>query len=264
MEMLDKILSHKRAELKNMGHRYQTSAVAREIASADPVISLRRSLTCNKEVAIIAEIKRCSPSRGRLTDGLSIEQISQTYERAGARAVSVLTETKFFHGSTVDLQTAKKSTRLPILRKDFIIEESQVFESRLIGADAILLIVAILGPQKLADLHMLARQIGLEVLIEVHTPSEVATAVEVNPGMIGINNRDLKTFNVDLETTENLRPMIPAEIACVSESGIKCREDVLRLGNCGVDAVLVGEAIITSSDPHAKIRELSGGIEDQN
>ncbi len=207
---------------------------------------------------MIAEIKRQSPSKGLLARDLDIEKTSGLYEKAGAAAISVLTEEEFFRGSIEDLKTARACSRLPVLRKDFILEEFQVWESKFVGADAILLIVAILCPEKLCSLHSLARQIGLEVLVEIHNEGELQEALELNPEMVGINNRNLENFEVNLEVTERLRPLLPRDVVSISESGIYKREDVLRMQDLGIDAVLVGEAIVKNPDPCLKIQELLG------
>lgn len=191
---------------------------------------------------------------------LDVEETVRLYEKAGACAVSVLTEDEFFGGSVKDLKMAKSCTRLPVLRKDFILEEFQVWESRFLGADVILLIASILSSEKLPRLHSLAKQIGLEVLVEVHTERELQKALKVNPEMVGINNRNLKSFEVDLKVTQRLKPLVPQDMVCVSESGIKTREDVVRMQDLGVDAVLIGEEIVKSPDPCLKIQELLGKI----
>jgi len=262
--MLDKIVSHTRRQLEAINLQTRCAMAEFDLGAAPSVRSLRQSLSEKNSVSIIAEIKRRSPSRGALTENLSVAHTAAAYERGGARAISVLTEQEFFHGSVADLQQANSSTRLPVLRKDFIIDEFQVRQSRRIGADAILLIAAILDPKELSHLHTLAREIGLEVLVEVHSAEEIEMALTADPEIIGINNRNLHTFTVDLQTTEILRPLIPDGIVCVSESGVRARKDIDRLAACGVDAALVGEALVTAADPETKVRDLAGTNDDQN
>ncbi|RJP49047.1 MAG: indole-3-glycerol phosphate synthase TrpC [Anaerolineaceae bacterium] len=225
----------------------------------DPSMGLRPSL--------IAELKRASPSKGILAPHLDLFQVADIYTQNGASAISVLTDEKFFMGS---LETLRKLRNLqpstfdlqpvPLLRKDFIIDESQIYEARANGADAILLIAAALPDDKhFADLHACALSLGLTALVEVHDEAETERALKIpNIQLIGINNRNLATFEVSLTTTERLRPMIPAEITVVAESGIFTAQDVERLEKANVDAILVGEALVTSEDIPAKVRELSG------
>jgi indole-3-glycerol phosphate synthase len=172
--------------------------------------------------------------------------------------MSVLTEEKYFSGSIEDLVSARHVSSLPVLRKDFIVHEYQIWESRLIGADAILLIAAILEQDELVRFASLASDIGLEILFEAHTEEEIERILEIEPAIVGINNRDLTSFTVDLATTELLRGRLPDNIVCISESGIKTHEDMVRLHNCGIDAVLIGEGLVTDGNPAGKLRELRG------
>ena len=212
--------------------------------------------------SLIAELKRASPSKGILAPHLDLFQVANIYTQNGASAISVLTDEKFFMGKLETLRELRftRKSELPLLRKDFIIDEVQLYESRAIGADAILLIAAALTDDGIfADLHAIALELGLTPLVEVHEEAETERALKLKDvKLIGINNRNLATFEVSLETTERLRPMIPPEIAVVSESGIFNASDVERLANANVDAILVGEALITSDDIPAKVRELSG------
>jgi indole-3-glycerol phosphate synthase len=212
--------------------------------------------------SLIAELKRASPSKGILAPHLDLFQVADIYTQNGASAISVLTDEKFFQGKLETLRELrfKRKSELPLLRKDFIIDEVQLYEAKANGADAILLIAAALTDDKLfADLHACALSLGLTALVEVHDEAEAERAMKIpNIKLIGINNRNLATFDVTLETTEKLRPMIPAEIVVVSESGIFTASDVERLAKANVDAILVGEALVTSDDIPAKVRELSG------
>lgn len=217
--------------------------------------------------SLIAELKRASPSRGLLAPHLDLFQVADLYTQNGASAISVLTDEKFFMGSLQTLRelrarnlTPDTSHVIPLLRKDFILHETQLYESRANGADAVLLIAAALPDDALfADLHALALELGLTPLVEVHDEAETERTLKLKDvKLIGINNRNLATFDVSLETTERLRPMIPLEIAVVAESGIFTANDVERLAKANVDAILVGEALVTSDDIPAKVRELSG------
>lgn len=260
--MLDKIVKHKYDRMAGLDFTNNIVAIEQALPSFAPVRSLRAGLTEDSRISVIAEIKRRSPSRGELAPDLSIRQTAEVYERGGAKGMSVLTDHSFFGGSIDDLMTARHCSPLPVLRKDFIIHEYQVWESRLIGADAILLIAAILNPATFRQLYTLACSIGLEILVEVHSEKEIDMVGAVAPEIIGINNRDLRTFKVDISTTERLRKHIPEHVTCISESGIKNRADMERLQACGVDAALIGESLVTNDDPAGKIRELTGANND--
>jgi indole-3-glycerol phosphate synthase len=209
-------------------------------------------------IKLIAEIKRASPSKGWLCPDLDIATLARSYARAGAVAISVLTEPTFFKGSFADLATARQVTRLPLLCKDFVLDPYQVYEARACGADAVLLIAALLSLSELLALMEIAHSLGMAALVEVHSEPEVEKALEAKANPVGINNRNLADFGVDLGTTLRLRPLIPPDVTVVSESGIKSYADVIALKNAGVNAVLVGEALVSSPDPEAKIRELKG------
>ncbi len=256
--MLDEIVNHKLNLLDGLDLKNAIASIQRSLTGLNPTTSLRESLIADNNVSVIAEVKRRSPSRGSLASSLSVEDTVTAYETGGARGISILTDSRYFGGSAEDLMTAKHVTPLPVLRKEFIVHEYQVWESRLIGADAILLIAAILDPSAMKRLYSLAGSIGLEVLVEVHSESEIDRVGLLDPRIIGINNRDLASFTVDLATTERLRKYIPEHITCVSESGIACREDMVRLQEWGIDAALIGEALVASDDPAGKIRELTG------
>lgn len=227
----------------------------RLIAGCDGPRSLEDALR-GPDLSLIAEIKRASPSKGPLHPHLDPASLAQSYARGGAAAISVLTEPAFFMGSFADLEAAREATSLPILCKEFILDPYQVYEARAHGADAILLIAAILSREELAALQGLAHQLGLSALVEVNHELELERALAARPRLVGINNRDLTDFTVDLGTTLRLRPLIPPEVIVVSESGIKSSDDAQLLRSAGVDAVLIGEALVTSPDPEAKIREI--------
>jgi len=206
--------------------------------------------------AVIAEIKQASPSKGIIRADFDPEAIAQSYASHGAACLSVLTDVDFFQGCDTDLQRARAACTLPVLRKDFTIDRYQVFEARALGADCILLIVAALGDAQLAELAGLAQEIGLDVLIEVHDADELARALPVPAPLIGINNRDLRSFNTRLDTTLNLREQVPPERHLVTESGIHTVEDVARMRAAGIGAFLVGEAFLREPEPGAALQRL--------
>ncbi|HEX7618056.1 MAG TPA: indole-3-glycerol phosphate synthase TrpC [Verrucomicrobiae bacterium] len=219
---------------------------------------------CYGPMALIAEVKKASPSAGVICKDFDPVRIAKEYEAAGASCLSVLTDEKFFQGSLDYLRQIRAAVKLPLLRKDFIIDERQILEAIEWGADAILLIVAILSDEQLAKFHSLAVEAGLAVLVEVHDEAELESAMEISPALIGVNNRDLKTFKVDLATTEKLAAkFLSSPVTChssllVAESGIHTRSDVERLKQCGAGAILVGESLMREGDIKAKVRELIG------
>jgi indole-3-glycerol phosphate synthase len=211
-------------------------------------------------VGLIAEVKKASPSRGLLRSDFDPVRLATEYRDGGAAAISVLTDEKHFRGSLSDLRSVRDALPdgPPLLRKDFLFEEYQLHEARYYGADAVLLITAILETSGLRSLIALAASLAMDALVEAHDEHELERAVAAGAKIIGINNRDLRTFHVDLATTERLAPLVPPGTTIVAESGIVTREDVRRLEMCGVHAVLIGEALVTAPDPGAKIRELFG------
>jgi indole-3-glycerol phosphate synthase len=261
MSILDEIFAHKRVEVAERKAARPLAQVPAAVAAAAPALDFTAALRMPGHVRLIAEIKRASPSKGIFALHLDTAAIYQTYAQNGAAAVSVLTDEHYFRGSLAALQTAAVQTpRLPLLRKDFICDPYQVYEARAAGADAILLIAAMLDLAALAGLHRLANDLGMAALVEVHTEAEVEAALSIDPVLIGINNRDLHDFSVRLETSRRLRRLIPAKIVIVAESGIHTAADVACLAEAGIDAVLVGEALVTAADPAAKVRELSGAV----
>jgi indole-3-glycerol phosphate synthase len=213
-------------------------------------------------ISLIAEHKRRSPSAGTIREGSSVEEIVQAYERGGAAALSVLTEPFHFAGSLDDLRAARAATTLPVLRKDFIVDPYQLYEAAAAGADAILLIVAALEAKDLAELLHEAGALDLDALVEVHDEKELETALEVEADVLGINNRDLDDFTVDIERTYELLSDVPAGKTVVSESGFRHREQLDELERVGVDAVLIGETLMRATDIEAACRELTGGGEE--
>lgn len=227
------------------------------IARQKPALDLALALKGNY-IRLIAEVKQASPSRGVLRPNLNPTELARTYAEGGAAAISVLTEANYFMGSIEHLAAIKEVVGLPLLRKDFIFDHYQVYESRAYGADALLLIAAILSQGQLKELVSLSHNLGLRCLVEVHNEAEAERAVLSEAEIIGINHRDLNTFVSDINTTRRLRPLVPKEKIVVSESGIKSRKDMERLMKWRVDAALVGEALVTAGDVRAKMKELIG------
>jgi len=260
MNILAEIIAHKRVEIAALDARSLRRAAESSPAPRDFLCALKRR-RFSRSPGLIAELKRASPSKGILAPHLDLFQVAEIYAQNGASAISVLTDEKFFMGKLETLRELRftRKSELPLLRKDFIIDEVQLFESRANGADAVLLIAAALTEDKhLADLHAIALGLGLTPLVEVHDEAETERALNLKDvRFIGINNRNLATFDITLETTERLRPIIPSEITVVAESGIFASQDVERLTKAHVDAILVGEALVTSEDIPAKVRELS-------
>ena len=255
--ILDDIVQAKKVELKKAKQVRKIAELKAKARSAAPLkpFDLRQLAA----VSIIAEVKRASPAKGVLKADLDPADQALKYREGGARAISVLTDEQFFKGSVDDLRAARKAGGLPVLRKDFVIDEYQLWEARVMLADAALLIVRILDRAQLRDYIALAREeLRMDTLVEVHGEKELDAALDAKASIIGINNRDLDTFKVTLETTARLRPLIPADRVVVSESGISRREDMVLLKNMKVDAALIGEELVKSADPAAKIRELLG------
>ena len=209
-----------------------------------------------KRPAVIAEIKRASPSRGVLREEFDPAAIARSYEKGGAACMSVLTDKDFFQGAGEHLSAARAACSLPVLRKDFLIDPYQVFESRALGADCVLLIVACLGEAEMRELEALARGAGMAVLVEVHDESELARALKLETPLLGINNRNLRSFETRLETTLDLLPRVPSDRLVITESGILSRADVARMRQRGVEAFLVGEAFMRARDPGAELKAL--------
>lgn len=214
--------------------------------------------TADQLPGLIAEIKKASPSAGLLRDPYDPVAIARSYEAAGAACLSILTESSCFHGDVEDLKAARAACDLPVLRKDFIFDPWQIYETRLIGADCVLLIMAILTDVEAADLVDHARGLDIDVLVEVHSEEELTRALALDTSLIGINNRDLKSLRTDLETTMRLAPLVPPDKIIVSESGIRTHEDVVRLGSVGASGFLVGESLLRHEDPGVAARALLG------
>jgi len=255
--ILDTIVAHKREELKALKARRPLNELRADAGITPPARDFAAALAA-PGVQLIAEIKRASPSKGVFQTDLDPAAQARTYVENGVGAISVLTDEHFFQGHLDDLRRVKRAyPAVPVLRKDFVIDPHQVYQARAAGADAVLLIVAVLADDSLADLLGLTHEIGMDALVEVHNEDELNRALKTEPRVIGINNRDLRDFTVDLRTTERLRQLIPDGTIVVAESGIHTAADVQRLARAGVDAILVGEALVTAEDTAAKVRELA-------
>ncbi len=257
MTLLDDIVRSKREELRERRGQRRTDELKAKLRDAKPARPFTEAIT-GPMLGLIAEIKKASPSAGLLRANFDPVAIAHAYEDAGARALSILTDRPHFQGSLDYLAQVRKAVTLPLLQKDFLLDDVQVYEARVLGADAVLLIAAILDPEQIKDLYALAADIGLSVLVEIHNERELESVVEWAP-VIGINNRDLTTFKTDLETTFRLLLEVPEETVVVSESGIGTREDVKKLEAVEVDAILVGETFMRAKDIGAKVKELMGG-----
>jgi indole-3-glycerol phosphate synthase len=255
--ILDRIVEVKKREVALAKARTPLAVLERSLSGAPPVRDFREALRRNP-CAIIAEIKRASPSKGRLCEDFRPREIAAVYENGGAAAISVLTDETFFEGAGAHLEEVRREAGLPVLRKDFVIDEYQVVEARLLGADAVLLIARILEEERLREYAALAASLGMSALVEVHSGGELDLALRAGAVLVGINNRDLDTFRTDLATTLELAPRVPAGMTVVGESGIQTRDDIERLLDAGVHAFLVGETLMKASDPAAKLKELTG------
>jgi len=247
MNKLDEIIAHKRTEVEKLLPRAEKLQAA--ASTRDDFRSLSRFLTLDPgRLGLIAEVKKASPSVGVIDDKFDYLTIARAYEKAGASGISVLTDENYFQGRLEYMTTIRQQLDIPVLRKDFIIHEAQIFEAVVAGADAILLIVAALDQATLVHLLNVAHSFQLEVLMEVHDLAEMDRALETDVRIIGVNNRNLKSFVVDLATTENLAEEVPHDIILVSESGIKTVADAQRVADCGADALLVGETLMRSGN----------------
>jgi indole-3-glycerol phosphate synthase len=253
---LDKIVAEKRKELEQRQKTIPLSELEAAIDKKPAPLDLASALS-GDGISLIAEVKRASPSRGDLNLDLDAVALAKTYARCGAAAISVLTEERYFKGSGSDLEAVKNALpHIPVLRKDFILDPYQLVEARAWGADAVLLIIAILDNAALKNLITISHKLGMHCLLEVHDEAELKRALVCDARLIGINNRNLDTLEVDINVTQKLRPYIPTGRIVVSESGIKGRDDIQKLKDWGVDAVLIGEALVTASDIPARIKEL--------
>ena len=265
MNILDKIIAHKRTELRDLPEaKVSVDSLRAELAQLSPRRDFVGSLLkpAKGNLGLIAEVKKASPSKGVIRKDFDPVAIAKAYEAAGASCLSVLTDEEFFQGSLDYLREIREAVELPLLRKDFMIDERQLSEAIQYGADAVLLIVACLDDEKLKNMHSLAVGAGLAVLVEVHNQKELERALAVDARLIGVNNRDLTDFTVDLGLTERLAGQIVQEVPfkriLVAESGIRNRTDVEQLENCGADAILVGTSLMSQADIAEKVAELMG------
>ena len=258
MAMLDTIVAHKRAEVGARRRAVPPEALRDRPLHAEPRRGMRAALARNAPRGVIAELKRASPSRGTIRTDYDVPALARAYAAAGATALSVLTDERFFHGALEHLAAARAATALPCLRKDFLVDPYQVEEARAWGADAVLLIAAALAPEEGASLLAVAAESGLDVLVEVHGEAELAWALAAGATFVGINNRDLATFAVSLDTTERLAGLVPGGVLVVAESGIRTRADVERLQAAGCRAILVGESLMRSANIGRSVQELLG------
>ncbi len=254
--ILDKIIETKKEEVARLKKEMALERLRDAIAGRPPCRNFR-SAVGGKDCAIIAEVKCASPSRGRMVKHFDPPAIARAYEQNGAAAISVLTDETYFSGHKNDLTRIGREVRLPLLRKDFIIDPLQIYETRAIGADAILLIVRVLGPG-LSEFIALSEELGLSPLVEVHTGSELDAALAANAKMIGINNRNLDTFVTDIRTSCELIQRIPEGHVVIAESGLKSRDDIEHLMNVGISAFLIGEALMTAPDIGRALRSFLG------
>ena len=258
--MLEKIVAKTKERLIEAKSNKSLDELKGEVSSLDinDEFPFEKALK-DPEIAIIAEVKKASPSKGLIAEDFDYIEIAKDYEQAGASAISVLTEPYFFQGSNDFLKEISENVSIPILRKDFTIDEYMIYEAKLLGASAILLIVSILDANQLKEYLDLAHELGLSAIVETHDADEIRTAMDAGAGIIGVNNRNLADFTVDINNSINLRRLVNEDIIFISESGIKTKEDVSRLKENNVDAVLIGETLMRSDDKKSLILELKNG-----
>jgi len=259
--ILDEICEHKREEVELRKRQTPLARLEEALVDARPPRDFRRALR-GSTISLIAEVKRASPTKGVFQEDLDPVDVAGAYEQGGANAISVLTDERYFKGTLDDLTLVRKHVAVPCLRKEFIIDPYQIYEARAALADAILLIVRVLSDEQLKEFQLVAKTLGMACLVETHDAHEIERAIQAGAHIIGINNRDLTTFQVDIRTTLELKKLVPGGHVLVSESGIQTRDHVKMLEDGGVDAILVGETLVTSRDIVAKIRELLGRDED--
>lgn len=255
MNILDEIIAYKKTEVASRKSLYPVKLLEQSVYFSTHPVSLKKYIRREDKSGIIAEIKRKSPSKGVINPYVSVERTSIGYMQAGASALSVLTDKNFFGGSNDDLTTARKFNFCPILRKDFTIDEYQIIEAKSIGADAILLIAAVLEPSRLRELATFAHSFGLEVLLEVHNEEELKASVDAGADLIGVNNRNLKTFELSVEVSKRLAPMMPPDAVKVSESGIESVSTIIELRKYGFEGFLMGQNFMQHSRPEAACKD---------
>ncbi len=254
MSILERIVEHKRREVDEKKREFNLSLIREEAERLKTPYDFKRAIS-SEGISIIAEVKKASPSKGIIREDFDPVEIALAYQRGGAKAISVLTDKEFFKGSPFYLRQVAEAVKLPVLRKDFIIDEFQIYGAKVLGASSYLLIVSILSDSQLSDFIELGRELGMEPLVEVHSEPEVERALKAGAQIIGINNRDLQTFKVSLSTTKELLPIIKEEgRLVVSESGIKGKEEILELHSKGVDGFLVGETLMRAEKPEEVLK----------
>lgn len=256
--ILDKIVATKRAEVAASKGSLPEANLRRALDAAPPARDFLKALAGSGPIKLIAEVKKASPSRGVIRADFQPLEIARTYEEHGATCLSVLTDVSYFQGSLEHLREIRRAVRLPVLRKDFLVDPYQLLEARAAGADAVLLIAECLDDGQLRDLHAAAPDLGMTPLVEFHDPEQLPRILDLGATLIGVNNRDLRTFRVDLEHTLRMRERIPRECVVVGESGVRSREDLLRLERAGVQAALVGELLMAQPDIGLAVRQLLG------
>ena len=258
--ILAQIIEKKREELKAQKENLPLIEIQERLkdVSFDKKHNFKHNISRPHQINLIAEVKKSSPSKGIIRDNFDPIEISRVYQANGAAAISVLTEKEFFGGSLEHLELIKKEVTLPILRKDFIIDEYQIYESRLSGADSILFIADILAKEELFHFSSISNELGMDVVVEVHSEEDLEKALSADAQIVGINNRDLHSFEVNIETTSRLKRFIPKDKILISESGIRSYEDVMFLKSLEVNAVLIGEALLKSEDIASRIKEIMG------
>lgn len=256
--ILDKIVATKRVEIQRAKEALPASTLREQLAEAPPLRDFFAALAADGPIKLIAEVKKASPSKGVIREDFQPVEIAQTYQANGASCLSVLTDEQYFQGSLEYLRQIRRSVSLPILRKDFILDSYQLLEARVAGADAVLLIAECLDDCDLRKLHNETVDLGMTPLVELYEPDNLQRVFDAGATLIGVNNRDLRTFEVDLEHTIRMRDRIPAECVLVGESGIRTNADVRRLQEAGVDAMLVGESLMAQPDIGRAVRDLLG------
>ncbi|MGN7455788.1 indole-3-glycerol phosphate synthase TrpC [Paenibacillus pasadenensis] len=260
---LDRIVHTKKSEVEALASRFSLSAYEKEISGMEPCRGFIGAVTARRrrDVGLIAEVKKASPSKGLIRADFNPVELAKTYEQAGADCISVLTDRDYFQGASEYLASIRAAVSLPLLRKDFLIDYRQVYEARVIGADAVLLIAAILDRPRLKELHEIAESLGMDVLVEVHDERELDGVLDAGIAkLVGINNRNLHTFETSLETTERLMRMVPAGLPVISESSISAPEDVAYVRSAGAAGVLVGEHFMRQPDPAEAVERLLGPV----
>ncbi len=260
MSVLDDIVAHKRGEIKNARAVTPIETLQEQLADAPPVRSFSDALSSVAPMHVIAEVKKASPSAGIIRADFDPVEIARTYEQHGAACMSVLTDEHFFQGSLEYLRNVRRAVSIPVLRKDFILDRYQILEARVAGADCVLLIAECLDDESLQDLHEFAESLGMECLVELYEPENLERVLAISPKIVGVNNRDLRTFQTDLGHSLKLHRSIEQPVIFVSESGIRTRDDVQRLEEAGVDAILVGETLMRAPQIGRELQSLLGTI----